>query len=140
MIIYIYKIYCIDESIEDIYIGSTNNIYHRLRSHKSNCYNIKRPHYNCKVYQFIREHGGFDNWLMEVIDEWDCQDGDKEQIEQLYISTCEPELNDRKSYMSEEETKEYNKQRCKQYNIEHKEKMKQYRIEYQLNNKEKKKI
>jgi len=82
MYIYIYRLYCVDESIQECYIGSTNDIKQRLRCHKSNCYNIKRPHYTLKVYQFIRSHGGFDNWLCEIIDEWDCEDGDKYEIEQ----------------------------------------------------------
>ena len=35
----IYKIYCKDESIKDIYIGSTSNFKRRKRDHRSRCNN-----------------------------------------------------------------------------------------------------
>ena len=128
----IYRIYCVDESIHECYIGSTNNIHNRLITHKSACNNKKHVGYNCKLYQFIRAHGGFDNWLCETIDEWDCGDGDKYEIEQKYINLYEPELNSYKSYSTEEGRKEYKKQ----YRIKNKEKQKQYNKEYRAKNKE----
>ena len=136
MYIYIYRLYCIDESIQECYIGSTNNIKHRLIAHKTNCNNIKSKKYNYKLYTFIRAHGGFDNWLCEIIDAWECEDGDKEQIEQLYIGTCEPELNSNKSCTGLTK-KEYDKQYGKQWKAKNKEKIKQYNKEYQLKNREK---
>ena len=134
MYIYIYRLYCIDESIHECYIGSTNNIKKRIIAHKTCCNNITSKKYNYKLYTFIRAHGGFDNWLCEIIDAWECEDGDKEQIEQLYISTCEPELNSNKSCTGLTK-KEYDKQYGKQWKAKNKEKIKQYRIE----NKEKRK-
>jgi len=133
MLISIYKIYCIDESIEDIYIGSTKDIHNRIKCHKTSCNNIKGKVYNLKVYQFIRAHGGFDNWLVEVIHERECEDGDKYEIEQEYINLYEPKLNSNKSYRTEEQKKEY----TKQYRINNKEKIKKEKRESHIINKEK---
>ena len=138
MLISIYKIYCIDESIEDIYIGSTINIKNRLMGHKTSCNNIKGKTYNLKVYQFIRNNGGFDNWRMEVIHEAECETNrDKEQIEQEYINTCKPKLNERKSYMTEKDLKQQKKQYNKERYQKNKEKINQYNNEYRAKNKEK---
>ena len=135
MIIYIYRLYSIDESIHECYIGSTNNIYNRLKSHKTMCYNIKRREYNYKVYRFIRTHGGWDNWLMEVIGEKECETRrDKEQIEQEYIDKLEPELNSQKSCTGLT-IKEYKKQ----YRIANKEKISQCKKQWYVKNKEKNK-
>ena len=66
---YIYKICCKDESVtDDIYIGSSKNIKDRTRSHKTNCNNQNGANYNIKIYQKIREFGGWDNWLLIVLE------------------------------------------------------------------------
>jgi hypothetical protein len=60
----IYRIYCKDENIKECYIGSTKNLDDRIRRHINNCYN---PKYNLRVYNFIKENGGFSNWdFMEI--------------------------------------------------------------------------
>ena len=60
----VYKLVCKDESITDMYIGSTKKFNHRRNCHKSVCNNIKRPEYNYKVYKFIRDNGDWENWEM----------------------------------------------------------------------------
>ena len=67
-----YQISCKNESIKDTYVGSTNNIQQRRWSHKSNCYNERRPHYNFHIYKFIRENGGWKNWIVTVLEEFEC--------------------------------------------------------------------
>ena len=59
---YIYKISCKDPLITDCYVGSTMNIITRITKHKND---VKTS--NLKIYKFIREHGGWDNWKYEVI-------------------------------------------------------------------------
>ena len=54
----VYMISCIDENIDEIYIGSTDDLTGREWHHKTDY--ISCP--NRKVYQFIREHGGLSNW------------------------------------------------------------------------------
>ena len=52
----IYKIYCKDTNIQDIYIGSTYNFKLRYYTHKNNCININNKKYNYRVYKFIRDN------------------------------------------------------------------------------------
>ncbi len=120
----IYKIICKDETINEIYVGSSVNFSKRLSSHKGNCNNEIHKEYNYKVYQFIREHGGWDNWNMIKIIEVDCEDKNElRYYEQLYISSLNPKLNCHKSYTTEEDRKEYQKE----YRKENYEKIKENR-------------
>ena len=65
---HIYKLCCKDPTITEVYIGSTTNPKVRKCSHKSQCNNPNRPSYNFKVYQYIRENGGFENFDLIVIE------------------------------------------------------------------------
>ena len=62
----IYKIHC--EDVPEIYVGSTCNFNDRRYNHKSSCNNENNNAYNLKVYQFIRDYGGWENWSMSIID------------------------------------------------------------------------
>ena len=73
----IYKLCCKDASITDEYIGSTTNKTKRKYQHKSNCNNENGKRYNLYVYQFIREHGGFDNFDLIVLEEYSCENKQK---------------------------------------------------------------
>lgn len=68
MKIYYYIIRCLDKSVTDCYVGQTLNIKNRIREHKSRINNQKDPAYNKRLYQFIRLHGGFDKWTIDIID------------------------------------------------------------------------
>ncbi len=69
----LYKIVCKDTNINDIYIGHTTNFNSRKNDHKKNCNNEKNEHYNLKVYQFIRNNGGFENWEIIKIEDYPCE-------------------------------------------------------------------
>ena len=70
MFVYIYKLIKKDAINDDmIYIGSTEDIKDRMRHHKIRCNNIKHSKYNYKVYKYIRDNGGWDEWKYEIIDE-----------------------------------------------------------------------
>lgn len=43
------------------YIGSTTNLIKRMGSHKNSCINYLQPNYHLKLYEIIREHGGWQN-------------------------------------------------------------------------------
>ena len=68
----IYKIVCLDPEITDCYVGSSTNFKQRKAHHKNACINPKRKAYNCNVYNFIREHGGWENFQMLQIEEFPC--------------------------------------------------------------------
>jgi len=69
-----YKISCKDTSITDLYIGHTTNFVQRKSGHKQSCSNPKSTNYNCKLYNVIRQHGGWDNWRMDIIAYHECND------------------------------------------------------------------
>ena len=69
-----YKIYCVNHDITDMYIGHTTNFVQRKHGHKQSCTNNKNRSYNCKLYNFIRDHGGWNNWIMEIIAFRNCDD------------------------------------------------------------------
>ena len=63
----VYKIFCKDPEIKEIYYGSTSNFYHRCHSHKHSVKNYKNPKHGFLVYRKMRDTGGFDNWTIEII-------------------------------------------------------------------------
>jgi predicted GIY-YIG superfamily endonuclease len=119
MKIYIYKIYNDDMA----YIGSTVNFKKRMDCHKSNCNNENLKAYNCFIYQYIRQHGGWDEFTKEIIHTCEVVDKTEQRmVEQEWIKNNQCKLNDRRSYITEEELKEYNKDYYKKYHETHKEK------------------
>jgi hypothetical protein len=75
----IYKIYCKDECITDIYVGHTTNYIQRKSSHKVACNNEKN---DFKIYKIIRENGGWDNWNMIEIAKYNCKDSTEARIKE----------------------------------------------------------
>ena len=82
---YFYKLACNDCDCKDVYIGKTTRIANRLRGHKSDCTNINARGYNCKVYKCIRDKGGWDNWLMYILDEGLYSVEESVTIERKYV-------------------------------------------------------
>jgi hypothetical protein len=74
MDIILYKISCNDTNIKFVYVGETNDFYHRQSKHKARCNNVYEPQHNCYLYKFIRLHGGWDNWNMSIIVKTNCND------------------------------------------------------------------
>ena len=102
----IYKLH--NDYMTEIYIGSTHDEIQREDNHKQRLNNENYHGYNYKVYQFIRENGGWDNWMFEVIEEYPCDNMTELVIrEQYYYDLMKPELNMIRPYITEEERKEY---------------------------------
>ena len=60
----IYKIFCRDQSIKELYVGQTINFDNRRFSH----FLSSTLHENVlRLYEFIRSHGGWRNWKMEIV-------------------------------------------------------------------------
>ena len=68
----VYKLCCKDQEIEQFYIGSTTNPTQRKCDHKKCCTKVNDKEYNTYKYQFIRDHGGRNNWDLIVIEEFSC--------------------------------------------------------------------
>lgn len=77
--IVIYKIVCKDLSITDLYVGSTIRFSSRKNMHKS-----QSKQRNVKIYNAIREHGGWDNWEMVEIEKYPCNDGNEAHARERY--------------------------------------------------------
>jgi hypothetical protein len=65
---YIYKI-CCDDCPDFVYVGSTKAFRERKAQHKMDCNNENRKGYNRKLYNTIRDNGGWENWRMVIIEE-----------------------------------------------------------------------
>jgi hypothetical protein len=90
----IYKITCIDNSITDLYVGHTTNFVQRKHAHKQSCINKKLSSYKCKLYEVIRNNGGWNNWKMEIINFFNCKDHyEARQKEQEYFVSLNANLN-----------------------------------------------
>lgn len=63
----IYKIFCRDPNVPQQYVGQTINFDNRRCSHflSSSFYEN-----TIKLYEFIRSHGGWKNWKMEIIKQY----------------------------------------------------------------------
>ena len=91
---FIYKLCCNDISIRQLYIGATKNIRQRKYKHKYNCVNSNSNKHNFKVYKFIRENFGWDNWNMVLIKEINCDNRvDLLRLERNYIECFNATLN-----------------------------------------------
>jgi hypothetical protein len=138
----IYKIFCKDLNITDIYIGSTTNFNKRKIKHKSDCYNENKKSYNLKVYQYIRENGGFENFEMVIIEEYPS-DNKKEanKRERFWIEKLKANLNIIIPTRTKKERYINNinniKEKDKEYRIINKEKIRQDSKDFYENNKDK---
>jgi len=130
---YIYSITS-NDSPEDIYVGHTIDFEKRKNKHISVCNNPTANGYNIKLYQTIRDNGGFDNWNMDIIYHYkDCKNRrDAQVMEQVFIEKLNANLNMVRSHLDEEVKKEENKK----YREENKEKISERMKKYREENKE----
>ena len=154
---YFYKLCCKDLNITDIYIGHTIYFNTRMNQHKTSCCNEQGPFYNRYVYQYIRDHGHWENWSMIVIEKRKCDDVlDAKKKEREYIESMGSTLNKAIPTRTLKEYYESNKDKLKKQDKEYYETNKDkinerkrqyhhdtraYRLEkqrqYQINNKDK---
>jgi hypothetical protein len=90
----IYKITCKDPSLTDVYVGHTTNFVQRKHAHKQSCNNHKSTNHNCKLYKVIRNNGGWQNWIMEIVNFFNCHDHyEARKKEQEYFILLHATLN-----------------------------------------------
>ena len=111
-----YKFVCNDENIKCCYVGSTANFSDRKRSHIKNCNNPNLKEYNYKIYETIRENGGWENWKMVIIGEAkEISLTQSRILEQNYIDELEAKMNTIRAYTSTEQRNEQKKTYSKEY-------------------------
>ena len=122
----IYKITCNDTNVSDLYVGHTTNFIERKRGHKYSCVNNKSSSYKCKLYEVIRNNGGWDNWNMEIINCFNCKDQYEARVkEQEYfvalnatLNSVEPMPTPKNTPIKVPENKENQTLHCEKCNID----------------------
>lgn len=133
----IYKIVCNDTNIQEFYVGSTCNFTKRKSTHKAK-YQKEDCHY--PIYKFIKDNGGWENWKMILIENFQCNSKlELEKREREIIESLKPQLNKSIPTRSYNEYYEVNREHYldykKQWYNENKEHMQEKQKEYYMNNK-----
>lgn len=85
----IYKIFCKDETIQDTYIGHTKNFETRIIEHMKLSLTSSK-----KLYEFIRSHGGWNNWNMVTLGSYRCRNrGEASRVEWFWWNKLGGSLN-----------------------------------------------
>ncbi len=79
-----YRLVCRDPTVTECYVGHTCNEVKRRSGHKTKCHNEKTKDYNCFVYRFIRDHGGFANWELIVHEQLAVKDKYEARLRERY--------------------------------------------------------
>lgn len=126
----IYKITCKDENIKDFYIGSTKNFNARKGIHKY----YSKNKLNLKLYNFINNNQGWDNFKMEILMDYPEIENRKElnKIEYKFIFDLNPTLNGTNPAQYEDKNDYYRK-----YYQKNPDRVKSYSKKYYHANKEK---
>jgi len=118
----LYHIKCKDTKIREVYIGQTKNLDDRIKRHKESA--IRFP--NRKVYKFIMQNGGWNNWEFEEVKTLNDESVNVFEEERNILEENEKNLNTYKPYLTPEEKVDYLK-KWKKRNKLH---IKKYREEY----------
>ena len=138
----IYKIFCKDEKVKDLYVGETTDFTRRKQQHKIKSRHINKYYHKetSIIYETINLNGGWDNWVMEKIEDFPCNNYDELLVRECYwIMELQASLNMK---IRRRDNKEYKKEWYIQHREKVMEKQKQYReainkiytIELDLNN------
>ena len=119
-----------DLNNDNIYVGSTTNFVKRKCKHKYSCNTEYGRSYNHKKYQYIRENDGWEEWNMIEVEKHNCNDGNEVRTrEEYWRCHFNSQLNSIRAYRTEEQRKEIDKERKREYR-EHDE-YREYQKEYQ---------
>jgi len=99
----IYKIQHVEnESL--VYVGSTTNFTKRKACHKTCCNNLNSKAYNCKVYDMIRNNGGWEMFKMVEIEKFPCRDKrEAEAREDELMIELKANMNDRRAHRTKQQ-------------------------------------
>lgn len=105
-------IYCLkhkdDHNNENCYIGSTSNVQKRKNKHHSDCYNQKSKNYNSKLYQYIRNNGGWIEWVLYTLEKYPCNNKREcENRERFWYDKMKCTLNNNRPFLYEGERYTY---------------------------------
>ena len=116
-----------DFNNDNVYIGSSCNFTNREYQHKRGCNKENNKDYNYKLYQHIRENGGWNSWCMTKIIDYPCNSKrELNTMERSYIDDYKSKLNSNIPTRTPVE-----------YRIDNKEKILENRKKYDINNRDK---
>ena len=120
----IYKIYCKDGNVKDVYVGETTDFIRRKYAHKINSNKNKQQNKTSRteLYQTINSNGGWNNWIIEEIEKYPCEN--KQQLldrESFWIIELNASLNKNVSKSTKEYKKEWYNQHRETVRIKQKE-------------------
>jgi hypothetical protein len=116
----IYKITIADYT----YIGSTRDWQQRQMSHKHNFFNANSRAHNYKLYQTIRENGGWDAIEKSPIEEYECDGPIQAHIrEEHWRREYNANMNAYRAHQTREERIDYCRDYRHEYNAAHREEL-----------------
>jgi hypothetical protein len=107
------------------YVGSTIEFDNRMIKHKNRCNNEKDKNYHLKVYQYIRENGGWNDVEIIIIETNKCDKCEALDLETKFMLSFDADLNSRYPKRSMKDYYETNKQSILEKKKEYSEKNKQ---------------
>ncbi len=111
-----------------IYVGSTKNFNIRMSNHRSSCRNVNGKLYEIKLYNTIRNNGGWYEFDVEKIEEKYFENKKKALIrENELMKELKSNLNERPAYTTPEDKQEQKKQQQKRFYNKYTEKIKEYK-------------
>ena len=126
-----YKIVCNDLEIQDLYVGHTTDFRRRKNEHKCACTNSNHHNHTYRLYDTIRDNGGWENWSMILIQKHKCTDSlEACKKERAYIEELKATLN---SSIPSRLPKESNKVS----QAKHRESIKKNQQQYEIDNHDK---
>ena len=100
----IYKIVCKDLTIKDLYVGHTTDFTRRKAQHKYYCNTEHSLGFNMKLYEMVRNNGGWDNWEMVLVENYSCSNGNEARTKERYwYETLHANMNTQKPNRTHEE-------------------------------------
>jgi hypothetical protein len=139
----IYKLVHKDDlNDENIYTGHTTDFICRKNRHKHSCNTPTNDQYNTKKYKYIRENGGWDEWLMIEIEKYPCKDKYEARARERVIQAeMKAKLNDNIPGRTNKEWKIDNHDKIleqgKQYHQSNRDKIAEHHKKYYQNNRDK---
>lgn len=126
-----YKICPKDINLNYCYIGHTNNFLFRKQQHKLPCINDDHKKVHFKLYQAIRQNGGWDEWEMIELEKFSGKTKLEARMrEQELIKEHNANLNSLNAFITEEERKATKKAITEKYREENKELLKEQTKKY----------
>jgi hypothetical protein len=114
-----------------VYVGNTTCFDKRKAQHKSCCKNENEPKYNFKLYQMLRDNGGWDMFKMVEVEKCPCNDKrEAERRENEVMKQLKANMNARRAFLTQEEKIEVHKEYKNKYWEENKGRFSECKKEY----------